>query len=146
MRRSGKARQAGPACRRRNGPTDLEHEVIDAHHWWSADELRSTTEQVRPDNPADAMIRTGVWTLPIELKPSSRVNKAPQLARAGCFAPPMISNANGANGPTITAVQNHRRDDLLRSRAIAEASGMDPIETITKIHHAMILLPCSFAR
>jgi 8-oxo-dGTP pyrophosphatase MutT (NUDIX family) len=41
--------------------TNLEHEVIAAHRWWSANELRSTTEQVWPENLADVLVRIGVW-------------------------------------------------------------------------------------
>ena len=41
--------------------TDLEHEVMAAHHWWSADELRSTAEQVWPENLAEMLVRIGAW-------------------------------------------------------------------------------------
>jgi 8-oxo-dGTP diphosphatase len=41
--------------------TDLERKVMDAHHWWSAAELRSTVEQVWPDDLADLLVRAGVW-------------------------------------------------------------------------------------
>jgi 8-oxo-dGTP diphosphatase len=42
--------------------TDLEHEVMATHHWWSADDLLSTTEQVWPENLSDVLVRIGVWT------------------------------------------------------------------------------------
>lgn len=41
--------------------TNLEHEVMTAHRWWSADELRSTAEQVWPENLPDVLVRIGVW-------------------------------------------------------------------------------------
>jgi len=41
--------------------TDLEREVIAVHHWWSAAELRSTPEQVWPDDLADMLVGLGVW-------------------------------------------------------------------------------------
>jgi 8-oxo-dGTP pyrophosphatase MutT (NUDIX family) len=41
--------------------TDLEHEVMATHHWWSAKELGSTAEQVWPEDLSDVMIRIGVW-------------------------------------------------------------------------------------
>lgn len=42
--------------------TDLEHEVMTTHRWWSADELLSTAEQVWPDDLLDFLVRIGVWT------------------------------------------------------------------------------------
>ncbi|WP_315727833.1 MULTISPECIES: NUDIX hydrolase [unclassified Bradyrhizobium] len=42
--------------------TDLEREVMATHHWWSAEELLSTSEQVWPENLSDVLIRIGVWT------------------------------------------------------------------------------------
>jgi 8-oxo-dGTP pyrophosphatase MutT (NUDIX family) len=42
--------------------TKLEHEVMAAHHWWSVDELLSSTEQVWPENLPDILIRIGAWT------------------------------------------------------------------------------------
>ena len=41
--------------------TDLEHEMMAAHHWWSADELRSATEQVWPENLPEILVRIGAW-------------------------------------------------------------------------------------
>jgi 8-oxo-dGTP pyrophosphatase MutT (NUDIX family) len=41
--------------------TDLEREVIAVHHWWSAAELRSTAEQVWPDDLSDMLVSIGVW-------------------------------------------------------------------------------------
>jgi 8-oxo-dGTP pyrophosphatase MutT (NUDIX family) len=41
--------------------TDLEREVMAAHHWWSAEELLSTTEQVWPEDLFDVLVRVGVW-------------------------------------------------------------------------------------
>jgi 8-oxo-dGTP pyrophosphatase MutT (NUDIX family) len=47
--------------------TDLEREMIRAHHWWSAAELLCTTEQVWPDDLPDLLVRIGVWkALPID--------------------------------------------------------------------------------
>ncbi|WP_194467356.1 hypothetical protein [Bradyrhizobium sp. CCBAU 53340] len=65
--------------------------------------------------------------------------KGPQLAEAARFASPNISSARGARGPTATAIQNHVRGDLLRSRAIAPASGIDPIEMMTKSQKPMAI-------
>jgi 8-oxo-dGTP pyrophosphatase MutT (NUDIX family) len=42
--------------------TDLEHEVMAAHHWWPADELRSTAEQVWPENLPEVLVRIGAWS------------------------------------------------------------------------------------
>jgi len=42
--------------------TNLEHEVMATHHWWSVDELLSTAEQVWPENLPDVLVRIGVWT------------------------------------------------------------------------------------
>jgi 8-oxo-dGTP pyrophosphatase MutT (NUDIX family) len=41
--------------------TDLEREVMAVHHWWSAAELRSTADQVWPDDLPDMLVRIGVW-------------------------------------------------------------------------------------
>jgi 8-oxo-dGTP pyrophosphatase MutT (NUDIX family) len=41
--------------------TDLELEAIAVHHWWSAAELRSASEQVWPDDLSDMLVRIGVW-------------------------------------------------------------------------------------
>ncbi len=41
--------------------TNLEHEVMVVHRWWSADELRCTAEQVWPENLPDVLVRIGVW-------------------------------------------------------------------------------------
>jgi len=61
-----------------------------------------------------------------------RLGARPQPAEDGIFASPRIRSANGARGPTATAIQNHAFDDLLRSRAIAPASGIDAIAMMTK--------------
>jgi 8-oxo-dGTP pyrophosphatase MutT (NUDIX family) len=42
--------------------TDLEREVMDVHHWWSAAELRSTSEQVWPDDLPQLLVSLGVWS------------------------------------------------------------------------------------
>jgi len=39
----------------------LEREVMTTHRWWSAVELRSTAEQVWPENLPDVLARIGVW-------------------------------------------------------------------------------------
>ncbi len=44
--------------------TDLEHEMMAAHHWWSADELRSPAEQVWPENLPEILVRIGAWQAP----------------------------------------------------------------------------------
>jgi len=41
--------------------TGLEREVMAAHRWWSAAELRSTAEQVWPEDLADLLARIGAW-------------------------------------------------------------------------------------
>jgi|1186.fasta_scaffold866848_2 8-oxo-dGTP diphosphatase len=41
--------------------TALEHEVMAAHRWWSAADLRSATEQVWPEDLTELLIRIGVW-------------------------------------------------------------------------------------
>ena len=41
--------------------TDLEREVMAVHRWWSADELRSTAEQVWPEDLTEFLVRAGVW-------------------------------------------------------------------------------------
>jgi 8-oxo-dGTP pyrophosphatase MutT (NUDIX family) len=40
--------------------TELEREVMVAHRWWTADELRATLEQVFPDNLAKILADIGV--------------------------------------------------------------------------------------
>ncbi len=57
--------------------------------------------------------------------------------RAECYESPRISSAKGASGPIAVAAQSHVFDDLLRSRAMAPASGIDPIETMTKSQYAI---------
>jgi 8-oxo-dGTP pyrophosphatase MutT (NUDIX family) len=42
--------------------TEFEHEVMAAHRWWPADELRSTAEQVWPENLPEVLARIGVWS------------------------------------------------------------------------------------
>ena len=46
-------------------------------------------------------------------------------------------SASGASGPTATAIQSQVLDGRLRSRAIAPASGIEAIETMTNNHHAI---------
>ena len=41
--------------------TELEREVMAVHRWWSAAELRSTVEQVWPEDLPDLLVRAGVW-------------------------------------------------------------------------------------
>ena len=41
--------------------TGLEREVMAAHRWWSAADLRSTAEQVWPEDLTDLLVRIGVW-------------------------------------------------------------------------------------
>ena len=41
--------------------TDLEREVMAVHHWWTVAELRSTTEQVWPEDLTELLVRIGVW-------------------------------------------------------------------------------------
>jgi hypothetical protein len=61
------------------------------------------------------------------------------MTEAGRLASPRISNARGATGPTATAIQSHLLDGLLRSRAIAPASGTDPIEMMTNSQKPMAI-------
>ena len=42
--------------------TDFEHEVMAAHRWWSPDELRSTSEQVWPEDLPEILVRSGAWS------------------------------------------------------------------------------------
>jgi 8-oxo-dGTP pyrophosphatase MutT (NUDIX family) len=41
--------------------TELEHDVMSAHRWWSHADLKSTTDQIWPENLAEMLIATGVW-------------------------------------------------------------------------------------
>jgi 8-oxo-dGTP pyrophosphatase MutT (NUDIX family) len=41
--------------------TDLEREVMAEHRWWSSSDLRSTVEQVWPEDLAAVLSRAGVW-------------------------------------------------------------------------------------
>ncbi len=41
--------------------TDLEREVMAVHRWWSAADLRSTAEQVWPEDLTELLVRIGVW-------------------------------------------------------------------------------------
>jgi len=41
--------------------TELERDVMGEHRWWSASDLRSTVEQVWPDDLPDLLARAGVW-------------------------------------------------------------------------------------
>ena len=54
-----------------------------------------------------------------------------------CYASPRNSSTKGASGPIAAAAQSHVFDDLLRSRAMAPASGIDPIEAMTKSQYAI---------
>ena len=47
--------------------TELEREVMAVHRWWSAAELRSTVEQVWPEDLPDLLVRAGVWKARIEV-------------------------------------------------------------------------------
>jgi 8-oxo-dGTP diphosphatase len=40
--------------------TEIEREVMAQHRWWSLSDLRTTTEQVWPDNLTDLLISVGV--------------------------------------------------------------------------------------
>jgi 8-oxo-dGTP diphosphatase len=44
--------------------TALEHEVMAEHRWWSAADLRSTAEQVWPEDLPALLARAGVWGEP----------------------------------------------------------------------------------
>jgi len=41
--------------------TQLEHEVMSAHRWWSHADLKSTTDQIWPENLAEMLIDAGAW-------------------------------------------------------------------------------------
>ena len=41
--------------------TELEHDVMSAHRWWSHADLKSTTDQTWPENLAEMLIDAGVW-------------------------------------------------------------------------------------
>jgi len=41
--------------------TELERDVMSAHRWWSHAELKSTTDQIWPENLAEMLINAGVW-------------------------------------------------------------------------------------
>ncbi|MFL6846470.1 MAG: hypothetical protein ACJ8ER_16505 [Allosphingosinicella sp.] len=41
--------------------TQLEHDVMTTHRWWSRPELQATSEQVWPEDLADVMIEAGAW-------------------------------------------------------------------------------------
>ena len=42
--------------------TEIEHEVMATHRWWSQSDLLSTTEQVWPEDLAHMLVGAGVWT------------------------------------------------------------------------------------
>lgn len=42
--------------------TDLERQVMAAHHWWSQAELRSAKEQIWPEDIIEMLIDAAVWT------------------------------------------------------------------------------------
>ena len=41
--------------------TELEHDVMSAHRWWSHADLKSTTDQIWPEDLAEMLIETGAW-------------------------------------------------------------------------------------
>jgi hypothetical protein len=41
--------------------TELERDVISAHRWWSQTELKSTADQIWPEDLAEILINAGVW-------------------------------------------------------------------------------------
>jgi 8-oxo-dGTP pyrophosphatase MutT (NUDIX family) len=41
--------------------TELEHEVMSAHRWWSHVELKSATDQIWPEDLAEMLIEAGAW-------------------------------------------------------------------------------------
>jgi 8-oxo-dGTP pyrophosphatase MutT (NUDIX family) len=41
--------------------TQLEHEVMTAHHWWSQSELQRTSEQIWPEDLEGILIDAGIW-------------------------------------------------------------------------------------
>jgi 8-oxo-dGTP pyrophosphatase MutT (NUDIX family) len=41
--------------------TELEHEVMSAHRWWSQADLKSTTNQIWPECLAQMLIDAGAW-------------------------------------------------------------------------------------
>jgi 8-oxo-dGTP diphosphatase len=42
--------------------TELEHEIMSAHHWWSQLEIKTTSEQIWPEKIWDMLIDCGAWT------------------------------------------------------------------------------------
>jgi 8-oxo-dGTP pyrophosphatase MutT (NUDIX family) len=44
--------------------TELERQVMADHRWWSTADLRSTAEQVWPEDLPDLLSRAGVWSEP----------------------------------------------------------------------------------
>jgi hypothetical protein len=41
--------------------TELQHDVMSAHRWWSHADLKSTTDQIWPDDLAEMLIDAGAW-------------------------------------------------------------------------------------
>jgi hypothetical protein len=41
--------------------TELEHDVMSAHRWWSHADLKSTTEQIWPEDLPEMLIEVGAW-------------------------------------------------------------------------------------
>jgi 8-oxo-dGTP pyrophosphatase MutT (NUDIX family) len=41
--------------------TELEQEVMEAHHWWDQVELQCSIEQIWPDDLAQILIDAGIW-------------------------------------------------------------------------------------
>ena len=41
--------------------SEIEHEVMSAHRWWSHADLKSTTHQIWPENLTEMLIDAGVW-------------------------------------------------------------------------------------
>jgi hypothetical protein len=41
--------------------TELEHDVMSTHCWWSHAELKSTTDQIWPEDLPEMLVKTGAW-------------------------------------------------------------------------------------
>ena len=53
-------RAGGMAISRANW-TELEHEVMATHRWWSQAELQATGEVIWPENVAEMLVKAGAW-------------------------------------------------------------------------------------
>lgn len=42
--------------------TDLERAVMAEHRWWSSDELRSTDDQIWPEDLSVLLVKAGIWS------------------------------------------------------------------------------------